>query len=113
MISQIKNAGSEGAELLKMDCIIIPCSYHATTWYDTTEFAFYTVNPEIFARILFSRIALKDIFVTLKIRDYGMIYIISNNDRVISAFREDFIFTKLRNFAKIKPSRKFQNLQYA
>ena len=28
-----------------------------------------TVNPAIFARILFSRIALKDIFVTLKIRD--------------------------------------------
>ena len=28
-----------------------------------------TVNPEIFARILFSRIALKDIFVALKICD--------------------------------------------
>ena len=28
-----------------------------------------TVNPEIFARILFSRIALKDIFAKLKIRD--------------------------------------------
>ena len=28
-----------------------------------------TLNPEIFARILFSRIALKDIFATLKIRD--------------------------------------------
>ena len=27
----------------------------------------YTVNSEIFARILFSRIALKDIFVTLKL----------------------------------------------
>ena len=27
------------------------------------------VNPEIFARNLFSRIALKDIFATLKIRD--------------------------------------------
>ena len=26
----------------------------------------YTVNPEIFARILFSRIALKDIFAALK-----------------------------------------------
>ena len=33
------------------------------------------VNPEIFARILFSRIALKDIFATLKIRDKGMIYL--------------------------------------
>ena len=29
----------------------------------------YTVNPEVFARILFSRIALKDIFAMLKIRD--------------------------------------------
>ena len=28
-----------------------------------------TVNSEIFARILFSRIALKDIFATLEIRD--------------------------------------------
>ena len=28
----------------------------------------YTVNPEIFVRILFSRIVLKDTFVTLKIR---------------------------------------------
>ena len=34
-----------------------------------------TVNPEIFARILMSRIALKDIFVTLKIRDLDMLYI--------------------------------------
>ena len=29
----------------------------------------YTVNSGIFARILFSRIALKDIFAMLKIRD--------------------------------------------
>ena len=29
----------------------------------------HTVNSEIFARILLSRIALKDIFSTLKIRD--------------------------------------------
>ena len=35
----------------------------------------YNVNSEIFARILFSRIALKDIFATLKIRDLGMIYV--------------------------------------
>ena len=28
-----------------------------------------TVNPKIFARILFSRMALKDIFATFKIRD--------------------------------------------
>ena len=34
-----------------------------------------TVNLEIFARMLFSREALKDIFATLIIRDYGMIYL--------------------------------------
>ena len=34
-----------------------------------------TVNSEIFARILFSRIALKCIFATLEIRDLGMIYL--------------------------------------
>ena len=35
---------------------------------------------------------------------------ISVNDRVISAFREDFMH--MRSFVKIKPSRKFPNLQY-
>ena len=35
----------------------------------------YTVNSEIIAIILFSRIVLKDIFATLKIRYYGMIYL--------------------------------------
>ena len=34
-----------------------------------------TVNPEFFVRILFSRILLKDIFVTFKIRDFGIIYL--------------------------------------
>ena len=34
-----------------------------------------TVDSEIFARTLFSRITLKGIFVTLKIRDLGMIYL--------------------------------------
>ena len=34
-----------------------------------------SVNSEIFARVLFSRIALKDIFTTLKIRDQGMVYL--------------------------------------
>ena len=38
-------------------------------------YTFNTVNSEIFARILFSRIALKGIFATLEIRDLGMIYI--------------------------------------
>ena len=34
-----------------------------------------TVNSEIFARILISRITLKDTFATLKIRDFRMIYL--------------------------------------
>ena len=34
-----------------------------------------TVNPEIFARILFFGIGLKDIFVTLKNHDWNMIYL--------------------------------------
>ena len=34
-----------------------------------------TVNSEIFAIILFSRKALKDIFATLKISNKGMIYL--------------------------------------
>ena len=55
-----------------------------------------TVNPEIFARILFSRIALKDLFATLKNLGQGHDFPISVDDRTISLFYEDFIFTKLR-----------------
>ena len=55
----------------------------------------YTVNLEIFARILFSRIALKDIFVTLKDLRLEHDLHISVNDIVNSAFHKDFIFTKL------------------
>ena len=54
-----------------------------------------TVNPEIFARILFSRMALKDILATLKIRNKGHDFPISVKDRIILPFHEDFIFTKL------------------
>ena len=59
-----------------------------------------TVNSDIFARILFSQIAFKDIFEALEIRDLGMIYVrisvsISVNDRVILPFREGFNFTIL------------------
>ena len=60
--------------------------------------------------ILFFQIALKDIFAT---RDDLPI---SVNDRIILPFCEDFIFRKLRilrSFTKIKPSRKFPNLQYS
>ena len=55
------------------------------------------VNSEIFARILFSRIALKDIFAAFKLRHYLRHDLpISVNDRVILLFREGLIFTKLR-----------------
>ena len=67
----------------------------------------HTVDSEIFASILFSRIALKDILVMCKIRQC---LLISINDRVILPFREGFIF--MRSFAKMKSSRKFPNLQY-
>ena len=42
---------------------------------DNKHYLHYTVNSEIFARILFSRKALKHILVTLKIRDKGVIYL--------------------------------------
>ena len=54
-----------------------------------------TVNSEIFERILFSQIALKDIFVTLKNSRLRHDLPISVNDRVILPFHEDFIFAKL------------------
>ena len=58
----------------------------------------YTVNSVIFTRILFSQIALKDIFAAVKICDYllGHDLPISVTYRVISSFREDIIFTKPR-----------------
>ena len=55
-----------------------------------------TVNSEMFARLLFSRIALKDIFETVKKSRLVHHFPISVNDRAISSFREGLIFTKLR-----------------
>ena len=55
-----------------------------------------TVNSEIFARILFSRIALKHIFATLnKNLCQGRDLLMSVNDRVISPICGEFIFTQL------------------
>ena len=54
-----------------------------------------SVNSEIFARILFSRMALKKIFVMFKIRNY------------ISSFREDFFFMEIR-ICKVTPFAKFR-----
>ena len=45
---------------------VAACSTH-TTWEEGVRRS--TVNPEIFARILFSRIVLKDILATVKICD--------------------------------------------
>ena len=63
----------------------------------------YTVNSEIFARIFISRITLKDIFSTLKIPHYGIIYL-HQLTTVISPFREDFFsrsFPENKTFANI------------
>ena len=59
----------------------------------------YTVNSEIFLKILFLRITLKEMFVMLKNRDWSMIHVhvpTSVNCREISPFCEGFIFMKLR-----------------
>ena len=76
--------------------------------------AAYTVNSEIFARISFSRIASKDIFSMLKIRDFGMIYLHQKMTKRFSHSRGSYFreTSRKRSFAKIKPSRKFSNLQY-
>ena len=60
-----------------------------------------TVSPEIFARILFSQIALKCIFASLKSL-LGPDSPISVKDRVILAFGEDFIFKKTAKFREYK-----------
>ena len=56
-------------------------------------------NPEIFARILFSPITLKDIFATLKICDYGMIYLYQLTTEWLRHFAR-ILFT--RNIASAK-----------
>ena len=59
-------------------------------------FSGQTVNPEFFARILFSGIAIKRHICDSKNSRLGHDLHTSGNDSVISAFREDLIFTKLR-----------------
>ena len=56
--------------------------------------------------ILVLRIALKDILATLKILRLEHDLPISIIDRV-RPFHEDFIFTKLCSFAKLKPWQKY------
>ena len=67
-----------------------------------------TVNPEIFARILFSRIALKDEFAIERFRDYVWFTYIDN----FAISRGNFIFTKLRicmrSIAKINNRENFR-----
>ena len=63
-----------------------------------------TVNSEIFAGILFSRIALKDIF-----HNYYRIYL--QSDFVISWGLYFHELLLMQSFAEIKPSWKFPNLQ--
>ena len=58
-----------------------------------------TVNSEIFARILFSQMASKDIFATLKICDKGMIYLYQ-----ISPLHEGFISQKFA-YAKFRENK--------
>ena len=63
----------------------------------------FTVNYDFFARILFPRIALKDIFAKLKNSQLAHGLPTSVNDRVIPPFRKGFIFMNRENktFAKI------------
>ena len=61
--------------------------------------------------ILFSRVVLKDVFATFN-SQLGHDLPILVNDRMILPFPEGLIFRKLRIFPRIKPSRKFQNLQW-
>ena len=59
------------------------------------EVSMITVNPEIFARILFSQTALKE-YCKVKNSRLGHYLPLPVNDRVILPLFEDFIFTKLR-----------------
>ena len=73
-----------------------------------------TVNLEIFARILFSRIVFKDIYATSKFVTRVCFTYISKRQSDFAISREFYYHeaSHIRSFAKIKPSRKFPNLQY-
>ena len=75
----------------------------------------HTVNPEIFARILFSRITLKDLFAKVKIATKACFTIISRRQRDFAISRGFYFHetSQMRSFAKLKLSRKFPNLQYS
>ena len=62
--------------------------YRVYIQYVDNEIIYTTVYSEIFARILFSRIALKDIFATLKNSRLSHDLPSSVNDRMISLFCE-------------------------
>ena len=69
-----------------------------------------TVNSDIFARILFSRIrGIKRHICDVENSRLG--HDLHQKMTVISPFREGFIFVKLQSFVKTRPSRKFLNLQ--
>ena len=76
-------------------CALELCSLRFTINTKFMCIGLITVNSEIFARILFSRIMLKDIFVTLE----GLPT--SVNERVILPFREGYIFRKLHENFRI------------
>ena len=61
------------------NCVLVVlfsnCSYKSAIYDLVQEVKTVTVNSEIFARIYFSQIALKDIFAMRKNRDWGMIYL--------------------------------------
>ena len=72
----------------------------------------YTVNWEIFARILFSRLVLKDMQGIYDVKNTLLVHDLHIwvNDRVISNFREGFVFA-FAKFRGKKSSWKFPILQ--
>ena len=72
------------------------------------------MNSEIFARILFSRIALRHICDVKKSRTGHDLPISVNDSDIANSRGFDFPESShMRSFAKIKFSRKFPNLQYS
>ena len=77
-----------------------------------------TVKSEVFARILFSRIALKAIFKLPRQNSrlgHGLPASINDSDFDISQgyYFHETSHLQMRSFVKIIPSQKFPNLQYA
>ena len=72
------------------------CAFSVVVNFKMSAFEKNSANSEMFEKLLFSQITLKDTFATSKIRDYGMIYLQNNNFAIVnSEFFARILFSRI------------------